>query len=285
MSTPTTNVRGAIGEGTVTPNRVWALVSLLRQFDDGLPRSQVEIAIMPDAGDPERDRATFNNNLREAKGAGLIVEEGERLKISPEAPAAVFDSTVPPALVLADAVFASPEGRNDALGYALAWFLDLDPYSPDVERQEPAIVAGMLNDEVDGLTRVTNDHTFGALEGWAVGLGFAHHSPLPPHALVPDPTAHLRARLPPLFSGERELLLSDVTTRLATLIPVLEGGRYRSAVGSPRKEGHLAKSSSIAWLRLENEGLVRLSQPSDADSIILEDASGFRSVSHVALTV
>jgi hypothetical protein len=283
MPPATTSVRGAVGEGTVTPNRVWAIVSLLSQSDDGMEKSLVERAIMPDAGDPERNRATLANNLREAKGAGLIVEDEDWYRIAPDAPPSLVEPDAHPTLVLTDAMLLSPEGRNDALGYAISWFLDLDPYGPDAERQEAAVVGGMKNDQVDGITHVTNDHTYGALEGWAVGLGFTHHSPFDTGALIPDPTVQLRLRLPSLFAGDKDLAFAEATTRLARLVPVFEGGRFRKAIPSTRQAGHLSKSTSLAWMRLKQEGLIELTQPSDAETVVLVDADGFRPVSHVAL--
>lgn len=282
--TQTPAVRGAVADGVITPNRVWAIVSLLRYASEGLTRDQIDRSLMPSAGADDLDRNTLDKNLVEARGAGIVAEEEGLYRLSPDAPASILDPDSQPILSLSDAFFHSPEDRNAALCYASSWFLSLDPYGPDENRVESAIIGGMLDDQVEGLTRITNDNTFGAFVAWLLGLGLAHPSPFNPKAYVPDPTLHVRLRLPNVFGNDHTLPMSEVVARLARLSPVFEKGRFRLAIPAALPHDHLSRSTSLAWLRLQDEGAVKLSNPSDADAWVLEDLGGYRSVSHVTRT-
>lgn len=284
MASDDKQIRGVVSDGIITPNRVWAIVSLLRYAQDGLTRDQLDRTLMPSKGEEDLNRNTLDKNLVEARGAGLITEEDGLYRLSPDAPPSALDPDTPPAVALSDAVFHSPDDRNAAFGHAASWLLGLDPYGPDQHRTEAAIIGGMRDDQVEGLARINNDNTFGAFVGWLLGLGLAHASPFDPKAYVPDPTAHVRSRLPEVFAGSDTLPMSEVVARLARLSPVFERGRFRTAIPSSVPTDHLSKSTSLAWLRLHDEGVVEMSKPSDADVWILEDADGFRSVSHVTLT-
>ena len=263
---------------------MWAIVTLLRYAGDGLTRDQLDRALMPSAGDDDIDRNTLDKNLVEARGAGLVDEDGDLYRLAAGAPPSVLDPDTPPSVALSDALLHSPDDRNAALGHAASWFLGLDPYGPDDQRTESAIIGGMRDDQVEGLTRINNDNTFGAFAGWLLGLGLAHASPFNPKAYVPDPTAHIRLRLPTIFRDDDTLPMSEVVARLGRLSPVFETGRYRTAIPSSLPTDHLSRSTSLAWFRLHDEGTVVLSKPSDADVWILEDAGDYRSVSHVTRT-
>ena len=105
--------------------------------------------------------------------------------------------------------------------------------------------------------------------------------------LTPDPTAHLRLRLAQALPGKPKTrhALPEVTNRLAQLSPVLEGGFLRADVERvlAREAGHLSSTTALAWLRLRDEGLVDLTQESDATTLLLPDGDRVEPVSHVVL--
>ena len=284
METQLTESRGVIGEPTVAPSRMWAIITLLRTSEDGIDMADVERALMPTARLSEQGgRAMLGKNLLEAREARLVEEVDGRLRLAPDVPDALLTPTEEPLAALAQALFEDASGRNDALGYALAWLLDQDPYASGGIGEWQEVVRRMSEEQVDGLTRVTNSATYSAFAAWATWLGFAHGSPLGDGGLIPDPTPHLRVVLPSLLKPGEEVPFAEAIRRVSARVPVLEEGRYRDAVLQDRPANHLSLTSSLAWMRLEDEGLIELSQPSDADVTILVAPDTARPVSLLTL--
>ena len=73
--------------------------------------------------------------------------------------------------------------------------------------------------------------------------------------------------------------------RLAQLCPVFEGGFLRAEIDRvlTREPGALSSTTALAWLRLRDEGLVELTQESDAATLLLPDGDRVEPVSHVVL--
>lgn len=102
---------------------------------------------------------------------------------------------------------------------------------------------------------------------------------------VADPTAYIRRHLPQLLdrAGE-EVALPNFMQVLADRAPVFEGGRFREGIEEKvgrREPNHLSESTAFALLRLEEEGHIELTMPSDATALNLPTAGNVRRFSHI----
>jgi|HubBroStandDraft_5_1064220.scaffolds.fasta_scaffold32391_2 hypothetical protein len=167
---------------------------------------------------------------------------------------------------------------------ALAWSLAQDPYAfpssyDDGEKlQNHQGVAPKL---------FVNSTRWNGFVEWAVFMGAAWRTS---RTVVPSPTFALRSILGDVFQGSTELSEHDFFWRLPAILPVLDGGTYRTTV-----EGQIARpwrklldhevspSLSAALLTLEHEGALRLEARSDAPvrRLLGPEGAESRSVSHV----
>ena len=104
--------------------------------------------------------------------------------------------------------------------------------------------------------------------------------------LVPDPTDCLRRVLHQVLGprGDRRPV-ADALRHVSAVCPLFEGGAVRDRMdhyAPPRETGHLSSSTSLALLRLEEEGSVTMRMLSDADARVLVDGPVRRPVSELA---
>ena len=241
-------------------------------------------------GDDDRERGGLKMaqaTVRECIAMGLFAVEGDDVRIHPTLAGSDRDGSARPLPLLLSDLFFSPEREeNHDLGLVIAWYLTLNT---DDAPGNWKTIDQELREKVGGdRFGVTNTTPYGMFEDWACYLGFAwkHADKAGGDAMTPDPTAQVRWRLPGLFqgrTGERQGL-QDLTARLATLCPVLEGGSLRRRVEQQvrgAETGSLSSATARAWLRLEEEGAVELVRESDAPGLILPDGEDRRFVTHV----
>ncbi len=243
-------------------------------------------------GQSEREgggRDMVRKTVSECLGMGLLAEEDGQVRLNPVLPEAARDPATAEAalpVTLAQLFFATGRDANHDLGRQIAWYLAQDAFHapgtwPEVERA----VSEHFGDDRLGLT---NNARYGNFEDWACFLGFGWmHVRGGKSVLTPDPTAHLRRRLPEILPGKPRTrhALPDVTNRLAQVCPVFESGFLRADIDRvlPREPGRLSSATALAWLRLRDEGLVELTQESDATTLLLPDGDRVEPVSHVIL--
>lgn len=286
-------------EAYAVPSRViGAYRFLLHARGKSETRDALEGTLAPESlrkaagGDEDREGGGLKMaqaTVRECVAMGLFAEDGGEVRLHPDLPGPAEDGEACPLpLMLSDLFFDPKREENHDLGLVIAWYLSLD--ADDAPGTWDA-VDKTLRERVGGERfGVTNTTPYGMFEDWACYLGFAWKHALKVRdsnrdVMTPDPTAHLRWRLPALFQhrgGERQALPA-LTARLASLCPVLEGGflrrRVEEQVGAP-EPGTLSSATARAWLRLEEEGAVELVRESDAPALTLPDGDDRRSVSH-----
>ena len=171
----------------------------------------------------------------------------------------------------------SQEGARD-LTRALSWYLVQDVYdAPGRWDQEPDgldSVATVQGRQLKDHERVIgNDTRWGAFTRWAPYLGFAWlHEVKGKRMLVPDPSAAIRDTLSQVFDQEAVLILPAFVERLASRLPVLDGGTYRIEVEKRINRSQLriydedsvSTSLAHALLSLQDEGKIRLENRADA---------------------
>jgi hypothetical protein len=266
-----------------TPGRVVAVYRYLLQAEgQSETRDRLEAVLSPT---PLLGAGGARDMVRGAVGEcvkmGLVDEVGDRVRLHPELPPAARKRDAGPyriAVTLADLLLRGND-ENEDFGLLLAWYLDQDvraapgeweAFSDAVDRQ--------VGGDRMGLTK--NDNPYNQFDDWTCFLGFAwrqaHGKSI---RLTPDPTAHLRMRLPEVFErpGTR-VAAAPLSERLARVCPVFEGGSFRREVDrrtGRKREREVSSVTAHAWLRLADEGLVEVEQSAgDADIVLFPDGDG-----------
>ena len=241
-----------------------------------------------DAGEEGAGKDMVRKTVSECLASGLLVPVGDDLALNPALPAharAELTAVEIFPMTLVNLFFGSSRDTNHDLGLAIAWYLTQDACAApgnwsDVER---VLIDTGLKD-----TLRLSDVRYHMLEDWVCYLGFGWTHALGDKRLTPDPTAHLRVRLPDLFPGARGSRhpFPEVMGRLAAACPVFEGGSLRTRIeelGFARDLHALSSTTALAWLRLRDEGIVELHHESDALTMLLPDGDQTQPVSHVTL--
>ena len=145
--------------------------------------------------------------------------------------------------------------------------------------------------QLRNLAAFTNDTRWAGFKSWAVFLGFGWTGRYPNDVFVIDPTAAVRDALPQVFEGSRELRQSVFLTRLAELLPVIDGGEHRTrveqkidrSVWSATESDQVSSSLSRALNRLHECGELVLDERADAEkrSLLGRKSRVVRDVSHI----
>jgi hypothetical protein len=168
---------------------------------------------------------------------------------------------------------------------ALAWSLAQDPYTFPVSYKG----GGESLQRDQGIQPIvfTNDTRWAGFTEWAVFVGTAWTAS---RSLIPTPAFAVGCVLSDVFQDRTELSHVDFFRRLATALPVVDGGDYRTAVEAQiarpwRKQlaNEVSPSLSAALLTLEAEGRLRLEVRSDAPTRMLLGSGAREShpISHV----
>jgi len=188
------------------------------------------------------------------------------------------------AALLSSSIDDSEGSRAVDCTRALAWSLVQDPYTfPNTHR------SGELLQDRQGVqpTVFVNDVRWHGFVEWAVFVGTAWTTS---RTLVPSPAFAIRSVLDDIFQENPEVAHGEFFRRLATLLPILDGGTYRTAVeaqiASPWRQtraNEISPSLSAALLTLEHEGTLRIEARSDAPmrKLLGPGGSESRSVSHL----
>jgi len=133
----------------------------------------------------------------------------------------------------------------------------------------------------------TNDTRWQGFSEWAAFLGVGCAATRLP--FTPCPAFAVRCVLSDVFTDRSELPQEEFFRRLASVLPVVDGGAYRSAVEAQierpwRKQAanEVSLSLSAALLTLEVQGVLRLELRSDAPgrTLLGRGEREFRTVSH-----
>lgn len=277
-----------------TPARIMGVYRLLAKGLPGAPtHDELCRAFMPPSTTDESTKSP--RNLIEG-----TLQEGMRLGLWSWSDGGPCSLHAPPVQVgdlgqsndelwtlLADAVWGK-DGLNTDLGYAIAWLLMQDPRDGGWGVED---VSNELKDtEWSDKTGITERGKFTNFRDWAVYLGFAWQlSGDSVGGLLPDPTVHIRRRLPDIFKTRGTELTSTVFLgKLSLLSPVFEGGAFRKDVEASlerRPESQFAATTAMALQRLQEDGRITLSEKADApEHIVLRENGETAYVSHITWT-
>ncbi|KWX72151.1 hypothetical protein AMQ84_26065 [Paenibacillus riograndensis] len=259
-----------------SPARIYAIYALMAQMNgQRLEIDALKKMIMPSvfaSQNLERSETDFiGKTIPEMISLGLIQQENNFLEIT--------DTTIPKGSISSQIAMLLPhtirkralvpeEGQNDDLGRIIAWYLSQNPYrAPGNWKEVEEALLKQLNDKME----CSSDARYGQFEDWSLYLGFTTRIL---KQLIPDPTKVIRYFLPELFHDSQTHLIDTIVHRLAQLCPVFEHGSYRTKMNDiygteELLQNHLSQSTSYAWLRLQDEGIVDLKMRSDADVYVL----------------
>jgi hypothetical protein len=266
-------------EPLATPGRVTAAYRYLLQADgQSETRDRLEAVLSPTPLlGTKGTREMVHKAVNECVKMGLVAEEGDRVRLHPDLSPAARDrqtGSARIAVTLTDLLLRE-NGENVDFGLLLAWYLDQDVRSAPGDWDA---VSEAVDHEVGGdRLGLTNNNPYNQFDDWACFLGFAwRQAHRGSFRLTPDPTQHLRWRLPEVFGqpGAR-LPAAPLANRLAEVCPVFEGGGFRREVDrrtGRRRERRLSSVTAHAWFRLADEGRVRVEQSAaDAEVYLLPD--------------
>lgn len=228
----------------------------------------------------------IHDTVGECTKMGLLIEESGTVAINPNLPDPARDSQTGDSILpitLSNLFFSGKNEENHNLGKIISWYLSRDIYDApgNWNEVEEAFREQAITDKLG----VTSDVRYGQFEDWICYLGFAWcHSRKMEKMLMPDPTAHIRGRLDELFEDKESLPIADAVRKLADICPVFEGGILRMEIEqnyAQRDERSLSSSTSHAWLRLQDEGIVKLVEKSDAEMFIFIDGGTKRRYSEI----
>ena len=255
----------------------------------------------------EADPARLRQTLKRWTDLGLFAEDEEEVRLAPDVVNGGRLSrdigaatTALPGLVRRiifreennERFWDSQGARSADLTRGLAWLLAQDIYSADLSKH--ATVQELEARQVEERDRwiVRNNVRWGGLLSWGIYLGFLWCADAP----LIDPTAALRQDLPLILSQNTELPAASFGQRVAAVLPVLDGGRYRKEVEDtlnpaswqrPAQPELLSTALSRALWRLDAQGILVLESRADTgDSRVLQRMGGqhWRRFTHVRLT-
>ena len=275
------------------------LAQCRRQSDE---RVRIVDAISPPSltESPEKHQLDAIHNLTSAIEIGLVVRDGNRVRLSPESTKAARKETsaiaahIRQRVLSSDlntALWGSQAGARD-LTNALSWFLTFGPANaparmegdpPSVKLLQEEDFGARHSDDDDGSGwPISNSTRWNAFQRWACSLGFAWRSPA--RRLVPDPTPAVRDSIPAIFESESTLDGQSFVAALGVQLPVLESGAYRRFVEnnwnrSSESSGLLSPATTDALRRLEASGHLAFEDLADAPKVSRADGSTFSHVS------
>jgi len=271
-----------ISRPAATPNRLEIIIRVLAGYSQSSINKEELLELIsppfltPDAPE-DGPGATAINALAEARVLGLVAEEVGASGVITLTLAEPFRGATPQSLLsyLEPILVGAHTGGNASqadMPKMLTWLLAQDPRTPiDLASNLSSQTEGILNS-----TALAQQFAY-----WARFLGYAwHFAGATRWWLVPDPSGALSRHLPSLIGGEGEVQLGSLPERWAAACPVLGGGPDRPFDTSSRQ---FSRATSLALLRLEQKGNIRLTRQADAPAVLLAVGNETITYTHVAL--
>lgn len=250
------------------------LMALYRTIETFGSMEKERLLTLCSAG-PDSDATRLRQTLTRWIQLGLFIEQNEQISLLSDIKkltkknknSGTYDETCIP-IQIRNILFQSKnnEGFWDSEGTlcadltrGLAFLLAQDIYSVDIGSHVSVQQFEQLQVRDEDRRILQNDVRWNGLRSWGRYLGFLWQG----NTLFIDPTRALREELPLIFSDAEILSASDFMLRIANVLPVLDGGRYRIEVESvldhanwnrPAREDLLSTSLSRALWRLSQNG-------------------------------
>ena len=269
------------------PNRLEMLVDFLKSEKKSYTKSELEDLFSPSSGRGES--SVFKEvysvadslsifNFEEQESGSSLISLNSTLKKQPLI------------TYIEEQIFKKEFALKDKFAFAVSWLLIQSPKKPiDWSDNISTRVSRDLNDEFSEL-ELTNNSRSQHFIYWCQYLGFVQKVAIgiKPY-VIPDPTKAIMRHMKNIFSVDREMEFSVFLNKLSDVIPVLEYGWIREliedkAIGElKRNPEEVSISTSLALLRLEEKGMIKLLSKSDADVVSLSGIINKR-ITHIKYT-
>lgn len=190
-------------------------------------------------------------------------------------------------------LWAKKEALSADFTRALTWCMAQDVYRLPGGKYEE--LANFEVRQFPGDKRALQNATrWRGFKKWAIFFEFGWLSKFPnsrTNTLVIDPTVPVRNALPAVFQDQNELSHDVFLQRLASTLPVVDGGEHRNEMEavikgnswSPPRNHELSTSLSRALERLHIENEIKLENRADASKATLLGRHGeeLREISHI----
>ena len=288
--------------GEPTPNRIEIIArAVAARCEEGIhadelrrllaPPVQPNANRAPAAGDSES--SVVSRALSETVALGFVRRERDRCYPGTVLPAPGADAfRAQLAAILLDPNHQQHQGQED-VPRALAWFLDQDPTRPIrfTGADVPKRIEAEYGPEVGAFGLTNESPRWHQFTYWACYLGYAWRLSYSTASdfVVPDPTEALVRILEPLLRERGQVPIREARAAWATASSVLDGGIVRNELHARRERRPpddrtpLSASTSLALQRLEERGLLQLSEASNAPTAVLQLGNRRQPVSHLTL--
>ena len=258
------------------PVRLIYLLSALADSKSGLSPEDLTGLFQP-FGD---DSSTYSNSLRELKNLGFVIEDSEKglLTLDPSLRKR-FPKDGPDAEALREImlpVLLDPDRAEETghKGFAiwLCWFLTQDPAHAAIFSAHPGdFLEPILGREWKNFIPIKDAAAMQQYFYWALFTGFATRLT---DRIVPDPLPAIQNALSDIFDGAERLDAGAFFAALAQQLPVFEGGHWRQIfdelrVDDPPEEMLIGEATSLALVRMHNQGILALERQSDGAGRVL----------------
>jgi hypothetical protein len=269
------------------PNRVNMLARVIAS-EGPMTRSELQNRIVPNAEKSDQ----FNNLVRETSKLQIIVED-KNISLGPEVDKKLLQDKTKFLEFCHEALVSAPLPSTDdnyTFSRALSWLLTR-PVA--MNTKWGAEFSSLMRDDLEGsdIYDVTNSSRSQMLGYWSHFLGYAEWlNWRGDKYLIPDPTRVITMYLPEIFKDKNKITANQFAKELGNLSVVLETGSVRSEVEgrlkTQRSDQALSTSTSLALLRLEERGKIKIEQQSDAETWLLADiAKNSRRFTHISLNI
>lgn len=242
-------------------------------MEKNLPKDRIIAFCAPTTLYDKEDPKHLGNTLRTWTKFGLFVELKDGISINPDVPKGDLTperlQSVARSAVLKkenNANFFNKEGSGSADFTRLqAWSLMQDVWEYDQTSDE--VVSLLLKKQTkDDEVFAQNSTRWSGFKAWSQFFGFSWSPRYPGSKIEPDPSSAIRDVLPKLFKAGKTVEAPELIRKLADVLPVLDGGEYRTLVEEqlgettgeyswhPLPSHQLSTSLSRALLRLREEG-------------------------------
>lgn len=281
----------AFNQPDITPAAAEAIYRVLDAAPGKRLRQESLIArIVPDHS--ANGTKVIGDTLRELRGVGVVVEEGESLRVYEPAnatrPSDVMRQTVLAAVMshaddaeLWTERVADEEGERLRLTgardllRALAWLLVLPSTDCAWAFQGTRSIQQEQEDRLP-FQLIRNPERWPPFVRWSTYLGFA--SSYAANTLVPDPTTAIVGELERLLRGRGVQPLEAVVEQLAVTFPVLDNGEVQRVLRTHYDvvwDADLSPALSLALLRLHARGWIAFDEGlGDASKLRLANDQG-----------
>ncbi len=271
---------------TAMPNRIEIVYRYLGICEDiGMSKDDLKQALCP----PALGSGIADDVINEANRLGIIEATSDGYyRLSRElrkTPALNFLEWLEARLL--DPVQAEKVGQAN-FPDALAWLLEQDPAEPfEFGDNISGLITAQCGADV-GAFELSNRARSQNFVYWAQFLGYTWRLRVGnTEVVMPDPTRAIERHLSHLLAQTGELLIEELLDAWASRSPVLEGGSVRQKIiklcssDVLRDPKILSHSTSMALLRLEKRGIIKLERRADALAYTLNTKPNPRPISHV----